>query len=76
MTAGQRVGSWSLLSIADGGTRWLCVCDCGTQRPVLARSLTAGASRSCGCVTQRMHRRVLSQCFGVRGADRVELTQF
>lgn len=30
---------------------WLCRCDCGNEKFILARSLTSGAATSCGCVT-------------------------
>jgi hypothetical protein len=29
--------------------RWLCVCDCGATRAVLAGSLQCGETKSCGC---------------------------
>lgn len=56
---GQRFGKWTVLEKAtlpkpdSTGARsgWLCRCDCGTERIVLARSLRSGASRSCGCDT-------------------------
>ena len=31
--------------------KWLCRCDCGTERYVLERSLLYGRSGSCGCAT-------------------------
>jgi len=33
-----------------GETRWLCQCDCGTQKTVRAYNLKAGHTRSCGCL--------------------------
>lgn len=44
-----------LLVIADGhGTprhsKWLCRCDCGIEREVFSDALTAGRTRSCGCL--------------------------
>ena len=55
--AGQRFGLWTVLHRAplkrpDGNRSkngWLCRCDCGTERVLLTRSLTSGASKSCGC---------------------------
>ena len=29
---------------------WLCICECGTTRPFLGKSLIRGATRSCGCL--------------------------
>lgn len=54
--AGQRFGRWTVLdatiSSATGETKWLCRCDCGTERYVLQRSLLYGGSKSCGCSTR------------------------
>lgn len=55
----KRYGKWTVLKRVPldrptaNGTRsgWLCRCDCGTERIVLARSLVSGASKSCGCDT-------------------------
>jgi len=41
----------------DRRTRWLCRCDCGTLPIVLAQSLKAGLTRSCGC----LHRDVVRE---------------
>lgn len=54
---GQRFGRWTVLAPvrrpkprSNGSwTDWRCRCDCGTERLVDAKSLTTGASRSCGC---------------------------
>src|SRR5258706_5225704 len=35
-----------------GKTCWFCRCDCGTERSVANRSLTAGLTKSCGCRTR------------------------
>src|SRR5690348_14987028 len=32
------------------GVYWLCVCDCGGNKKVLAGSLRSGKTRSCGCL--------------------------
>ena len=36
-------------SIKARDARWLCRCDCGTERIVSAHSLRNGSSQSCGC---------------------------
>lgn len=36
-------------SDSNGVARWLCLCDCGTQKVVRGRSLRAGRTKSCGC---------------------------
>lgn len=37
---------------AKGDLLWRCKCECGTERIVLARSLTSGVTRSCGCLSR------------------------
>ncbi len=50
----SKIGRWTVTSecmTADSGERkWLCRCDCGTERYVLERSLVYGGSKSCGCM--------------------------
>ena len=56
---GRRFGKLLVLSRVPlekeyaNGTRygWLCRCDCGNEKVILARCLTSGESTSCGCVT-------------------------
>jgi hypothetical protein len=52
--SGQRFGRWTVLddfiSIKRRGRKWLCRCDCGTERYVMEQSLLAGISESCGCL--------------------------
>lgn len=33
----------------SGTTRWLCVCDCGTEKFVGSQNLRNGSTKSCGC---------------------------
>jgi hypothetical protein len=52
--AGKRFGHWTALArhperSPSGDARWLCRCDCGTERVIYGHSLRAGASKSCGC---------------------------
>ena len=49
LTVVARVGSDN-----NGNSRWLCSCDCGEQRNVLAQSLRNGATRSCGCLNREI----------------------
>jgi hypothetical protein len=50
--SGRRFGNWTVLARDTDGPnrniRWLCVCDCGTERPVFGAALKNGASSSCG----------------------------
>lgn len=54
---GQRFGRWVVVGTAArkgaSWTRWLCRCDCGTERDVLAGSLRNGKSTSCGCAQRQ-----------------------
>lgn len=45
---GQRFGSWTVIEPRPG-YRWLCQCDCGSEREVQSKSLKNGRSTSCGC---------------------------
>jgi len=46
---GQRFGRLVALKYL-GKSRWLCKCDCGNKKPVYARELRSGDTRSCGCL--------------------------
>lgn len=41
--------------------RWLCRCECGTQRTVSAMHLRGGAIKSCGCLRRQMMAQVQSR---------------
>ncbi len=45
----------------DRGVVWLCQCDCGKSREVIARHLRSGNTRSCGC---NRRKNILHQRFG------------
>jgi hypothetical protein len=47
--AGNRFGSWTAIRYR-GAERFLCRCDCGTERAVRNNHLRSGKSRSCGCL--------------------------
>lgn len=64
MQINQKVGRWTLLT--QTGSRWNCLCECGTQRQVLERSLIEGVSRSCGCAAVAQHRQVMAAAFQKR----------
>lgn len=49
---GRRFGRLMVIGRADdtaGHTAWMCRCDCGAVKTVLACNLKSGASKSCGC---------------------------
>ena len=51
---GRKFGRWTCLDSVEitekGERKWLCRCDCGTERYVRERSLKSGGSQSCGCL--------------------------
>lgn len=51
---GQRFNRWTVIRRSEntpqGQARWLCRCDCGTQRTLKSIVIRRGASRSCGCL--------------------------
>jgi hypothetical protein len=53
---GQRFSRWTVIRRAPSArdTRWLCRCDCGESRKVVATSLQRGASKSCGCLQREL----------------------
>lgn len=50
---GQRFDRWLVIAPAPsnsaGQTRWMCRCDCGTERAVYTLNLRRNLSPSCGC---------------------------
>lgn len=58
----QKVGKWTL--DRQVGNRWLCVCDCGSTRLVLADNLKKRRTYSCGCAKTAVHREVMHKAFG------------
>ncbi len=51
---GQIFGRWQVMDKYEktkkGEKKWLCRCECGTERYVLERALKSGSSMSCGCL--------------------------
>jgi hypothetical protein len=55
--AGKKFGRWTAISREAGPERrWLCVCECGTAKPVSTANLMAGVSKSCGCLKSELSR--------------------
>lgn len=50
---GQTFGLLTVLRpdgrINGGGWKWLCLCQCGSEKSILSNNLRKGATRSCGC---------------------------
>lgn len=61
--AGQQYGRLTVLERDKSNSnskwlaRWLCRCECGIKKTVLASSLTSGKTRSCGC----LHKEITAQ---------------
>ena len=53
---GQKFGRWTVLHVIDEdrtgskAVRYMCRCECGTERPVQYSNLVNGTSKSCGCL--------------------------
>lgn len=66
---GERFGRWTLLSRAEDGPhsfkRWLCRCDCGTERVVYQNILRSGGSRCCGCRGNVTHGMSQAEEYGI-----------
>lgn len=41
-------------------TYWICKCDCGNEKTIVASSLTCGLTKSCGCLRNERVSRILS----------------
>lgn len=48
IAVGCRFGRWTVLE-KRSNSKWLCKCDCGTEREVFGYNLKSGDSQSCGC---------------------------
>lgn len=76
VVVGRKFGRWTVIddyiTNARGEKKWLCRCDCGTERYVLERGLKSGDSRSCGCLTRENVRKALS--YDLTGQTFGELT--
>ena len=55
---GQKFGAWTVIkrmpSSKSGATKWLCKCDCGSEKEVFASNLKRGLTVSCGCKKNEM----------------------
>ena len=57
---GLKCGRWTIVNrVTDPrpAARWLCRCDCGTERVVVGQILRNGESQSCGCMNVESLRR-------------------
>ena len=56
VSAGDVYGRWTVqnewMTNEKGQRKWLCRCECGSERYVLERGLLYGGSTSCGCLAR------------------------
>lgn len=61
---GQKMERWTIIGdpipARKGGKKWLCRCECGTERYVLDRSLRYGCSKSCGCLRKERAKKAVA----------------
>lgn len=61
---GRVYGRWEVVDFAGigkyGESLWHCRCHCGHTRNVDGRSLTSGKSKSCGCLSNEIHSKMLN----------------
>lgn len=74
---GRIFGRWTVLKAppiltSRGERKWLCRCECGTERYVLERGLLHNGSRSCGCLSKERVRK--SRGLDLEGKTFGELT--
>lgn len=54
---GRRFGLLTVIHLGpvspSGRVAWVCACDCGNEKTVLAYSLKNGETQSCGCIRRR-----------------------
>jgi hypothetical protein len=73
---GQKFNMLTVIAAAKSGRKghkkWLCRCDCGNEKAILATHLVRGNSRSCGC----LHRRSRDQHPNFKGHGEIHAQYF
>jgi hypothetical protein len=49
----ETYGRWTVVQRGELKEKWLCRCECGTEKMVLGHNVAAGKSRSCGCLQRQ-----------------------
>jgi hypothetical protein len=60
---GRTFGAWTVIAplpSVKGMSCWLCRCKCGTEKPVLGKTMVDRTSLSCGCVPTAKNRERLT----------------
>ena len=74
--AGQTFGRLTVIAReantdnTHGRPRWRCRCSCGSEPVILAASLLAGRTRSCGCLRAEVARTLVVGARAQRAEDR------
>lgn len=75
---GQRFGKLTVIAPAppqNHQTAWVCRCECGKEKIVLAGNLRKGLTRSCGCTRLGKRKDIKDRKFGLLTAiERLETT--
>lgn len=50
---GRKFGRLTALGFA-GNRKWVCQCECGTQKAINSQALKSGETRSCGCLQKEL----------------------
>jgi hypothetical protein len=73
---GQRFGRLVVIGAAPSDSRararWLCLCDCGTEKTVGVGNLTSGKTQSCGCLMSEVNSKKATQRNLVHGHNLAE----
>lgn len=70
---GQKFGRWTVIkrvpNLKSRDAKFLCKCDCGTEREVLGKNLRNGRSKSCGCYKNEVDTKRMIQMNKERALD-------
>lgn len=65
---GKRFSKLTVLSFAEfdktGKQKWLCRCDCGTEKIIYEQSFCRGLTKSCGCLNKESLKKRMSHGWG------------
>jgi len=69
---GKRFGRWIVVKRVENNkwnkSQWLCKCDCGNVKIIIARVLVLNKSQSCGCLQKEItYKRSLKHGYAKRG---------
>lgn len=66
---GQKFSRWTVISQATTahGFRWLCRCECGTEKIVRQDQLKRGISKSCGCWKSEVAKKQITELSTTHG---------